>query len=467
MRQRVVSAALAVLMLAGCGAPVANNSIIPLANNPIVQAMPEITPEMQTAGYWIDKADLPDEIIMSADEIEIFNALTAADHRIIKVSEYGEYKPGDEIRTSITTLYDAVADQGLYFENGSYANKKSLSAVYARFQLEKLNGDSLKPISFGIITENISHRVLPTDEKLMRKGDPGYFDRLQMSSLDAGTPVAVLWRTADGKWLYARSALTVGWVKVEHVALCSLHEIEQWEKPVGFVITTRYRTSVHSDPALREYISWLALGSRLPIDKTAIKADNRTAVLWPGRDGYGWLKVTTGYVDNSFVCKGYLPYTSRNALNLAFEMLHAPYGWGGMYGEQDCSGFVLRIFGAMGLILPRNSSQQGNSGDIIYSGKMVNALSTRQIITFFGVPGATVLQLPGHIMLYVGSVAGEPYAIHAIWSFEVKNSDNVALRLPARVVVSGLNMGGHSKRGPYHERVTNVRVMRLPRTTVQ
>ncbi|MDR0454648.1 MAG: SH3 domain-containing protein [Deferribacteraceae bacterium] len=483
------------VIITGCATVINDDTTaVPLANNPIVQSMPDILPEMQTAGYWIGKADKPDEIIMSANEIMMFNSVTTTNHRLAKISTYKDYKPDIDIYLSIKRLYDAMSDQDLYFEDGSYADNASLSALYDQLQLDKLDNKSSISVSFGIITQNISQRLLPTDRMFMRKGATyGYLDRLQMNSLNVGAPVAVLWSTKDENWLFVQSALTIGWVKTEHVALCSRNEIIVWENPEKFVVNKKYKTSVYSDPSLHEYISWLTLGGRMPVDKTAPKKNNCTAILWPYRNNLGWLKVSTGYVENSAISGGYLPYTSRNAINLAFEMLHAPYGWGGMNGEDDCSGFIIKVFSAMGLILPRNSAQQGNTGDIIYSAKeiakknsdnsakktakkvndnSINDISNnvseyiqKETVVSSGVPGVTVLQFPGHIMLYLGSVNNDPYVIHAIWSFEVKNNDDsVTLLLPSRVVVSHLNLSGHTKRGAFHERLTNVRVMRLSQT---
>ena len=455
---RAVLITAALLIIVGC-AP-ANNVLF--SHNPTVQTMPGISSEMQTAGFWIDKLENPDGVIMTAEGIEEFNFVAASNHNIIKVSEYDDYKSSADIRSSILELYNAVADRELYFENGVYADRKSLSGLYEQFRLDELSPQN--PVSFGIVTQNVSQRVLPTDRKLARKGIGfGYIDRLQMNALDAGSPVAVLWSAKDGEWLYVRSALTVGWVRAAYVALCSRYEAAAWENPPEFIVAEKYRVSVYSGPALRGYISWLALGGRAPLDKAAIKFDNLIAILWPYRDDDGWLKVDTGYVESKDVSVGYLPYTSRNAINLAFEMLHAPYGWGGMNGEEDCSGFIMRVFGAMGLKLPRNSSQQGNTGDIVYSDQNNdNELSAKTAINSYGAPGVTALQFPGHIMLYLGSLGGEPYVIHAIWSFETDNGDGLIAFLPARVTVSNLNLGKGTKLGVYHKRITNARVMRLP-----
>jgi cell wall-associated NlpC family hydrolase len=133
-----------------------------------------------------------------------------------------------------------------------------------------------------------------------------------------------------------------------------------------------------------------------------------------------------------------------------------------MYGEQDCSGLLIRIFGAAGIAAPRNSSQQGHTGTAIYSRNVDDeAFDIRSILSSEGIAGATAVNFPGHIMLYIGNVAGEPYVLHAIWSFEEVLGDKfVAKRIPARVVVSPLGLSTHMEKGPYYERVTNIRIFK-------
>ena len=54
--------------------------------------------------------------------------------------------------------------------------------------------------------------------------------------------------------------------------------------------------------------------------------------------------IQKGYINFKEANIGYVPYTQRNALNLAFNHLNSPYGWGGANGEQDCSGYLGQIF---------------------------------------------------------------------------------------------------------------------------
>ena len=104
---------------------------------------------------------------------------------------------------------------------------------------------------------------------------------------------------------------------------------------------------------------YVQMGVRLPLMETE---DNAYQVLIPVCDSQGYLVRQQGYVLKKSGREGYLPYTARNILQQAFEMLNAPYGWGGMYGEQDCSRFIQQVFATVGVNFPRNSADQAMVG---------------------------------------------------------------------------------------------------------
>lgn len=361
---------------------------------------------------------------MTAEEIVEFNKTIAEKQGLITVSDHLESIPSITLHQKIAEIYDYIYSQKHYYANGDLITKSDLEAIRERINFEGMN-TPLRHVSFGIITERLNLRVLPTDEMFLKEGDEGFFDRLQMSSLEIGTPVAILWRTYDRKWLFVQSNGTTGWIKPTQLAYCSRYELKKWEFLTDFAVITNYRTSIYADAEFTKYISRASVGNRFPIDRTIESPVGVTAIRFPVRDDDGTLTTVRGYINSNEVNIGYLPYTSRNLLTLAFSMLNAPYGWGGMFGEQDCSGLVGSIFSAVGITMPRNSAMQARVGTDITD------------ITQ-AIPGATTLQMPGHIMLYVGMNDNSPYTIHATWNFRENTEDNYILRMPARVILSKL-----------------------------
>ena len=137
-----------------------------------------------------------------------------------------------------------------------------------------------------------------------------------------------------------------------------------------------------------------------------------------------------------------------------------PYGWGGTFGEQDCSQFLCEIFSTVGIILPRNSSGQARIGMQLsgFTSKTSDQAKT-EILRASAIPGATLLRLPGHIMLYLGTVQGKQYIIHETWAYKEKRGFSEITRLINRVVVSTLELGKESAKGTHLHRLTTATVV--------
>jgi hypothetical protein len=344
-----------------------------------------------------------------------------------------------------------------------YVDGKKLDKKYYENVMAMVDVDNITEtidVEFGIMVQNTDQRVIPTDDIIVR-GENGStsFDRNQMSSLELGTPVVILLERES--WLYVRSSHTEGWVHTNTVARCTRAQAARWENPtksgVKFAMVVRYKAPVYLDESLTDYYGWLPLGDKLLVNS------NGNLVL-PTRAPNGKLFEREVYVEPKYINMGYLPYTSRTMLNISFEMLNAPYGWGGMFGEQDCSSFLIKLFSTVGIVLPRNSAQQGNSGKMVYT-QSTTAMPSREMLDFFGIPGATLVQMPGHVMLYIGSERGHAYVIHAMWAFVEQEKDKLVARTPARVIVSNLGLSAVSDSGAYYDRVSNIRNVDVPRFT--
>ena len=178
----------------------------------------------------------------------------------------------------------------------------------------------------------------------------------------------------------------------------------------------------------------------------------------PRREEDGKMTWVTGYLRLSDVHQGYLPYTAANILRQAFELLNEPYGWGGMYGEQDCSAFLDEVYATVGIRLPRNSSAQRQAGKLLAEFHQDTPDSDKVHALMQAVPGKTLLGLKGHIMLYLGTVDSRPFAIHAVWAYREpvgKKSDD-RIRVINRVAVTALYLGEGSKKGSLLNRLTEI-----------
>ena len=94
----------------------------------------------------------------------------------------------------------------------------------------------------------------------------------------------------------------------------------------------------------------MRLGSRIPLAKNSQKTPTGVvAVLIPSSAGDGSFELKKAFLRKEEINRGYLTFTPRNILSEAFEMQDTAYGWGGLYGEQDCSGFIEQVFATTGI----------------------------------------------------------------------------------------------------------------------
>jgi hypothetical protein len=145
-------------------------------------------------------------------------------------------------------------------------------------------------------------------------------------------------------------------------------------------------------------------------------------VYLPTRDANGKLKREFALISShQDVHIGYPKLTVNNILTLAFSCLGDRYGWGGMLGAMDCSLYTRNIYRCFGLEIPRNTNWQANMS--AYR-KDLSQLDAKQKAAFIKTltPGA-LIQFPGHITMYLGTVNGKSYVISDLGSLAESTGD--------------------------------------------
>jgi len=241
-----------------------------------------------------------------------------------------------------------------------------------------------------------------------RPGQGFPFDMFQQTALSAGFPVTAFHRSLDGGWLYVETALASGWVPSQDVAFVDEAFREQWMS-MPLLAFVRDNLPLFSS-------SGLALG---PVHiGTVLPLRGQTADGWlttvPVRGAQGWAVSATAKAPHDAAVPMPMPLTARNVALVGNRLLEQPYGWGGMYGDRDCSAMMHDLFTPFGLWLPRNSAAQSKAGRFV-SLEGLSASAKKALIRREGVPFLTLLWLPGHIGLYVGDRQGEPAFFHNMW----------------------------------------------------
>ena len=408
--------------------------------------LPHTERAMKTPGFWIAQNSSPDQVVFSPQEIEDFNAAIQNELKLTKdITRLPRVMAGEELKASLEKTFKEFSQNG----NDTTA---LFNTIHLNMNLDAVPSQ-ITP-QFGLVVRYADQRFFPTEEGWYAiRGDID-FDELQNNALDAGTPVAVLHRSLDGRWFYVESPSSDGWVKAEYVALGKKEDIKEFISSASFVIVTRAKADIYLDPQLKEYYDYVQMGVKLPFVKKD-KARVQVRLPWRGEDGS--LIFKSVYVREEDVNQGYLAYTPRNTIEQAFELINEPYGWGGMYGEQDCSRFLQEIFAVFGINLPRNSSAQAKTGKLLGQFDAAASDQKKTEILQQAPGGVTILPMKGHIMLYLGMADGRAYAIHAVWAYREKGWRKDRVRVINRVAVTDLSLGEGSRKGSLLKRLTAVR----------
>jgi len=456
--------------------------------------VPGTTREMKSAGYWIGRDAAADREVMSAAQIAAFNAslreakltrdVTAVPQtlsgkdvivemvmhaaNLMQTPKYRTDGQKIEVGRPVAEFVELAVASTLEKDSvkrGTLISRMSMmwyALAIANMNLDAV-GETVTP-TFGFATGFADQRLLPTAEPLYAEPGDVNFDEIQNSDVQLGEPLAVLNTSGDGQWLYTWTATSVGWVRADRVVMCSRQQMIDGlaERAKAFVVVTSAKADVFFDSSRTTLTDSVAMGTVFAVDAVAGQGLTDTvAVRIPFRNAEGAMIWTTAYMRSHDVRAGYLKCTARSAMEQAFAMLNAPYGWGGQYGEQDCSRFVQQVFATMGVTLPRNSTDQAKVGLAVGEFTAATTNDEKLAVLAKAEPGITLLQFgdPNHIGIFLGTVDGRPVMIHATWGYRQIIDGREVVRVLNRVAVSDLSLGENSSKGSLLQRLRHVRAV--------
>lgn len=447
---RFLSLTLFLSLLSGCTAHEKLYYIAP-------SLLPGTEQPMKTAGFWISRHPCPDRLILTADEIQNLNETMVSDLEVTKdIMHMPSPFPGNTLRECIEEDLGRYREQTFFLRDGRKVSTAFFNEIKQTINSKDIPGKI--SLRYGLIVHYASQRVLPTEQTLYAEPMDIDFDELQNNALDVGTPVVILHESIDGEWLYVFDRMHRGWIEKDKIAFCSLADVKMFISLPDFVVVTASKGDIYRHPSLMEWYDYARMGTRF-LYKDKIGAEIIHIII-PVRRIDGNVSFESAYMRTSEVNVGYLPYTPRMIIQQAFTMINEPYGWGGMYGEQDCSRFIKEIFNTVGLYLPRNSSKQALVGVPIgeYPDDTPDAVK-REALARDALAGITLLRLRGHIMLFLGFVNDKPYAIHETWGYRERRWYGDRIRVINRVAVTDLSLGQGSKKGSYLKRMYAIRML--------
>jgi cell wall-associated NlpC family hydrolase len=327
----------------------------------------------------------------------------------------------------LEAYHKSVAKKQYYARDGKPFPRKAMEDVVKNGEVKM--GEPPRP---GVAIRHADVRVFPYDKPLyaspaVASGANGRLrlDALQNSTVRPGEPLAVYNASGDSDWLFVATGSVVGWVKASSVSLVDYDFIDLFTMSEKYVVA---RDNVEVRGGNGETLFRLKLGTVLPVEGGDVLLPVR------GRDGMA------GVMRRKAADVGAEPFpmrfTPRNAASAMEQMMGEPYGWGGSMGLRDCSAMTRDYFSLFGVWAPRNSGDQSMTGARV-SLKNTPSGERGGLIVRQAVPFATLIHMPGHIMLYIGVYDGEPAVFHNTWGVLTRGGRAVV----GRAVVSSLKLG--------------------------
>lgn len=289
----------------------------------------------------------------------------------------------------------------------------------------------------GIAVADADVRVLPIDRPLYpshasAKGERGLLrlDSMQNSTAKPGEPLAIYGHSKDAAWAFIATGTVVGWVKSETVAFVGAELMDRYmEEPYAVFVNDNVKIADGNGT----FLCNAKMGTLLPSEGDTL--------LLPARDKDG-VAVIKRYKPNSEDAAPFpVSFTPRNAARAIDQLMGESYGWGGLSGFRDCSAMTRDYFALFGIWLPRNSADQARTGASVPL-KNISVQERPRTIVENGVPFATLIHMPGHIMLYLGLYDGEPVVLHNVWGVRVNGGDGkVGRAVIGRTAVTSLRAG--------------------------
>ncbi|HEY5970795.1 MAG TPA: SH3 domain-containing protein [Pseudoxanthomonas sp.] len=411
----------AALMLGGaCGAQERARKLPPPAAGSIpAHGVIGMTDAQLSADFWVGRLEQPDRIVMQPDAIAAQNEkLLRLDDSMNDLRALPNRMDGEAIVSAIRDL-STLSDNPLYDEAGEPVSAGTLASLEQALDLEAVPDRA--PARFGLALRRTALRKFPTELRVFSSRGDTDIDRFQESALFPGTPVAILHRSRDRKWLWVASPNYQAWVLAEDIAPGSESAVLGYAGKEPFRVVSGAKVSTvftRERPDLSEL--QLDMGVRIPLAGVAADAlvnGQHSYTSWvlelPVRDADGMLAFAPALLQkNQDTAGAYLPLTQANIIRQAFKFLGERYGWGHSYNGRDCSGFVAEVYRSMGVELPRNTRDQSISPalDHVTFGEDDGTGPRRAEVDALQV--GDLVYIPGHVMMMIGRIDGAPYVIH-------------------------------------------------------
>jgi hypothetical protein len=384
--------------------------------------IPDLSIQQLHPHYWQNKLTSDEGMSMKNSQVEAFNQhLFASDpHMVNPLSS-----PDSLTKASLEQRIKSISS--IPTSTRFYADGKQLTEQDYKVYLDNLNMAGIKmqnPVHFALVAKRSVMRTFPTLDRVFNEQMDLDLDRFQETAVFPGEAVAILHSSTDGQWLLVQNYNYLAWVQADGIAIGDKQQIQDFIDDSHFLLITGAKVMTNHVPA-EPGISQVQLdmGVKLPL---VADADQQGEIYQQSTSATYQVKLPTRNDDGSLAIKialigltqdvhiGYLSYTPENVIAQAFKFLGERYGWGHDYNGRDCTGFVGEIYKTFGILMPRNSGQQGKGeyGTNFRFDEDSDVTSKLTVINNMQI--GDLIYIPGHVMMYLGNESGQPFVIHDV-----------------------------------------------------
>jgi hypothetical protein len=462
---RSIFITLTAVTLAACAAPAPQRATTAAPPHAVVG----VEEGQLDADYWIARQPHASRTILDAAAIDAQNRrLVEHDRSVHDLAALPAQLPRATIAEWVNEL-SSRPDKPLYDERGEPVPAATLDALVADANAAAIPATTT--VTWGLVVQRADLRAFPTRLRVFTSRGDTDIDRFQESALFPGTPVALVHASRDGRWWFVASPLYAAWIEKDRVATGDKADVLGYgAKTPYLVVTGTAARTVHTPERPDVSELQLDMGVRVPVlaNWPADRAVNGQhpytshVIELPARDAAGRLEFVPALLPKTAdTTDGYLPLTASHLLRQGFKFLGERYGWGHSYNARDCSGFVSEIYRSFGVTLPRNTRDMAVSPALNRLAFGENDDHAARLAALRSLEAGDLVFIPGHVMMVIGHVDGEPYVIHDTTGISYRNASGELTRVPLNAVsVSPLTPLLASENATYVDRIYSVQRIR-------
>lgn len=312
-------------------------------------------------------------------------------------------------------------------------NYRKISNEWFNHIIKLSNMKSFDTVRQKAITIRNSHlKVFPSNKPVFKRYDQageGFpFDYNENSSIKLNSPLFISHYSLDKAWAYVSSSFASGWIMLRDIATVNDKVIHKFQDTNEYFVAIKDNFPIYKNGIFREYVK---LGTIFPIRY------GKYITIIKDNTGKGYI---SSIDKTKYLVKFPIKFNRKNLDTVINQLLNKPYGWGGLFGERDCSLLTKDTLTPFGFALERNSLGQTKNGKYISLEEKSNE-EKKELIRKNGKPFLTLLYFPGHIALYLGTINNEPIIFQALWGIRTLHNGIEGRHIVGKSIISSLELG--------------------------